>query len=156
MKGHLGAALVASTALLVLSGCAAEPSVDLDAAQDWLTQVKAEESDGPGAAGTASMRITPPGDDSGDDGVRLDFAAPTQLVRADARCFGDGTANVTVTLFDADGTSSDTFDAELPCDTEPHSIELDHPPASAALIEADGSAATYLHVTLIQELVVER
>ncbi|GAA3897583.1 hypothetical protein [Microbacterium invictum] len=154
MKGHLVAFAASVPLLLLLSGCAAQPSVDLDGAREWVETVQAEESDGPGAAGTASMLIdSEPADD---EGIRLDFAAPTQLVRADARCFGGGTADVTVTVFSADGTESDTFDGEIPCDEAAHSIDIDFDPASAALIQAQGSTQTYLHVTVIQEMVVER
>jgi len=154
MKGHRATALMASTALLLLSACASTPSVDLDAAREWLDTVKAEESDGPGAAGIASMPIgREPADD---EGTRLDFAAPTQLVRADARCFGGGTADVAVIVFSAAGTESDTFDAEIACDEAAHGIDLDTGPASAVAIQAHGSAETYLHVTVIEELVVER
>lgn len=155
MKGRLHA-LAACTGLLLLTGCAATPEVDLDAARDWLEMVQAEESDGPGAAGIASLLIAPESSDSTDDGVRLDFDMPTQLVRADARCFGGGTADVTVTVTSADGAGTESFDADVPCDREPHPIDLESGPAAAAAVEASGSAETYLHVTLIQEMIVER
>lgn len=157
MKGLRRTSLAsAGLLLLVLSGCAAGPEVDLDEAQAWLDEVIAAESDGPGGAGSASMLID--GDASGHDGgVTLDFDNPVPLVRGDARCFGGGTADVTVTVEAAEGDSSDSYDAEIPCDREAHSIPLDPAvPASAATVAGHGSARTYLHVTLIQEMVVER
>lgn len=157
MKGSRRTSLASAGLLLVVvSGCAAGPQVDLDEAQTWLDEVKSEESDGPGAAGTASMLIETETSGHGED-VTLDFENPTPLVRADARCFGGGTADVTVTVAAAEGDSSDSFDAEIPCDREAHGIPLDPALlASSATVAAHGSATTYLHITLIQEMVVER
>lgn len=146
--------------LLLLAACASEPSVDLDEARGWAEKVSSEESDGPGAAGTASMLVgtEAPDPDDDQDGIRLDFENPTTLKRADARCFGGGTVDVAVTVFSADGTGSDSLGAQIPCDEQPHAIDLAAAPSpgSAALIEAHGSTQTYLHVTLIEELTVER
>ncbi|SBS74317.1 hypothetical protein [uncultured Microbacterium sp.] len=139
--------------LLVLAGCATAPRIDLDDARAWLEDVEAAQSDGPGAAGTVSLLIDHEGSDG--DG-RLEFASPTPLVRADAQCFGGGTADVAVTLVSADGAESDPFDAEIPCDEDVHEIELDGTPASAAVIDAHGSIETYLHVAVIQGMVIER
>lgn len=141
--------------LLMLSGCAAAPQVDLDDAQAWLEQVQSEESDGPGAAGTLSMLIDREAADA-DGETTLDFSTPTPLTRADARCFGGGTADVTITLFSAAGAETDRFTGQIACNRDVHDIDLESTSASALEITAHGSARTYLHVTVIQEMVVER
>ncbi|MFS0867856.1 hypothetical protein AB3M83_11070 [Microbacterium sp. 179-B 1A2 NHS] len=159
MKGFRRAGLATSAAVLLLCGCAATPEVDLDAAREWLDTVAAESSDGPGDAGTAGMRIGPAtGGDRPDDGIRLDYEAPTQVVRVDARCFGgDGvTAEVTITVFPAEQSSSSRAVTDIPCDREAHGIAVDTGPAEAIRIDASADAETYLHATVIQELVVER
>jgi len=149
--------VVLVAAPLALGACAATPSVDLDEARAWLETVQAEQSDGPGSAGSASMLVQDSADhDDEDEGIRLDFAAPTDLKRAEARCFGGGTVDVLVTVFSAGGTTSDTADLAVPCDEDPHDIVLDSTASSAALISAHGSSATYVHVELIQTLTVER
>ncbi len=154
-------ALAVGSALLLLTGCAVGPAVDLDAARTWLEDVQAEESDGPGAAASAAMLIgaepaVPADGAAGDDGVRLDFAQTATLKRADARCFGGGTAEVSVTVFSADGTQSDSFGDVIACDEEPHGIDLGSEPASAVLIDARTTDETYLHVTVIETTTVER
>lgn len=156
---RLPSVLAAAGTLVLLTGCASTPSVDLDAAREWLETVQAEQSDGPGAAGVATMLVgttTPDPDDEGDDGIRLDFENPAGLKRAEARCFGGGTVEVAVTVYSEDGARSDSFGDEIACDREPHDIALDAGPASAAVVSGRGSAETYLHVVLIEELTVER
>lgn len=150
-------ALAICGALLLLTACAAEPAVDLDEARTWLDTVEAEQSDGPGAAGVASMLVGTETQDP-DDGVQLDFSNPTTLKRADARCFGDGTVDVTVMLRAADGASTKAISQQIACDEEVHGIDLSEqtPAASTAFVSGRGSAETYLHVVLIEELVVER
>lgn len=155
MNGHRRAAVAASITALLLAGCAASPEVDLGAAREWVETVEAEESDGPGAAGTASMQIPRESDDVEPAATGFDFDAPTQLKRADVRCYGDGTADLTLTVTSSAG-ESEAFTAQIPCDQESHGLDVDAGPASTALIEAVGSAETYLHVTLIEEMVVER
>lgn len=159
MNGSRSAALAAAAGLvLLLGGCAATPEVDLEAAKRWLDDVRAAESDGPGDAGIAAMKIGPPTDQP--DSIRFDYPAPTQLVGVDARCYGedgaDVTAQVTLTVSPADGSAAISVPAEVPCDRDPHGIDLDAPPAEAILIEAAADADTYLHATVIQELVIER
>lgn len=127
----------------------------MDEAKAWLDEVQAAESDGPGAAGTVAMLIEPD-PATADDEIRLDFTNPVPLVRADARCFGGGTADVTVIAYSADGDESAQFSAEVPCDRDVHGIDLGSTPAGAAAVRALGSMRTYLHVTVIQEMVIER
>ena len=84
------------------SSSAASPTapagtVDLAAARAWVEQVQDEASDGPGAAGTAILLIGPD-DDAADDDVRVDFRSATPLTRAEARCYGGGTAEVEITV----------------------------------------------------------
>jgi len=155
-------ALALGGALLLLTACAAEPAVDLDEARTWLDTVEAEQSDGPGAAGAASMLVatapdTPDQDD--EHGIRMDFANPVALKRADARCFGgDGIeVEVSVEVRASDGSTM-SLTGTIPCDQETHGIDLAAAPspAVAATVDGHGSASTYLHVLLIQELTVER
>ncbi|MGV9195232.1 hypothetical protein ACQ143_12875 [Microbacterium sp. MC2] len=155
MNARRTAVAAVSAGLLLLTGCAAEPSVDLDDARAWIETVEAAESDGPGGAGTASMQIPGP---TGDEPAvtAFTFDAPTVIKRVDARCFGGGTAELTVSLTPAEGAEYPSAEATIPCDQEPHGIPFDAEPASGASVQATGSAETYLHVTLIQELVVER
>ncbi len=147
--------VVLVAAPLALGACAATPSVDLNEARAWLETVQAAQSDGPGSAGSASMLVQADHDDE-DEGIRLDFAAPTDLKRAEASCFGGGAVSVTVTVFSAGGTSSDSYPLDVPCDEEPHEIALGTEASSAALISAHGSPETYVHVELIQALTAER
>lgn len=130
--------------------------VDLDAARTWVERVQEAESDGPGAAGVATLLVGPDDDGSGDDGVRIDFASPTALTRADARCFGGGTVEVEVTLLPEPADADDSHDGEIPCDEEPHEIDLGGATASGVRVEGESMSETYLHVTIIEGMTVER
>ncbi len=156
MNAPRRAVAAATVGLLLLSGCAVGPAVDLDDAREWLDRVEAEESDGPGGAGTASMQIPSSADTDEPAITGFTFDAPTQLKRVDARCFGGGTADLTVSLSPAEGAQWHTVEATIPCDQEPHGVSFDAVPSSEASVQAIGSAETYLHVTLVQELVIER
>lgn len=152
--------LVLSGSALLLSSCAtAAPAVDLDAAQAWLQEVQDAESDGPGAAGVAAMQVGPEGsasDSGADQGIRLDFENPTTLTRADAQCYGGETVDVTVTTFaDAGGTALSLTEA-IPCDEAVHEIMLGTAGATAVLVDGTTESPTYLHVTILQEMTVER
>ncbi|MDJ1112911.1 hypothetical protein [Microbacterium dauci] len=142
-------------AVVALGGCASGPTVDLDEAKAWADDIVAAESDGPGAAGTGLMSVGP-----GDDGsIRFDFDTDTALVRIDVRCFGDDdgdvVATVTAAVTSSDGATVGT-DGEIPCDREAHEITVDGADATAIEIRATATAETYLHATVIQELVIER
>ncbi|CAI9392696.1 hypothetical protein [Microbacterium sp. T2.11-28] len=159
---RLTALAVAATGGLLLASCgAATPAVDLDAAREWVEGVQADESDGPGAAGTATLLVDPTVvDDDGEDdpagSVRLEFPADATLTRADASCYGGGTVEVAVTVFatTGDATESDSFGAEIACDEDVHEIDLDGRVGSSALIEARSETATYAYVRLMQELTI--
>lgn len=140
----------------------ATPAVDLDAARAWLKRVKDAESDGPGAAGIVSMLVGPDDDDAdgaGDDedDVRIDFRNAASLTRADARCFGGAAVEleVEVTAIAKNG-EDESFDATIPCDEEPHAIDLAGTKAVSVVVEAESDVPTYVHVTVIEALVVER
>ena len=152
--------LVLGGSALLLSACAtAAPTVDLDAAQEWLQKVQDAESDGPGAAGVAAMQVGPDGSasDSGNDqGVRLDFENPTTLTRADAQCFGGQTVDVTVTTFGDAGATALSLTETIPCDEAVHEIALGTAGATAVLVDGTTDSTTYLHVTILQEMTVER
>ena len=160
MRRHLSTLTVLAAAAL-LAGCATTPaSVDLDEARAWLATVEAAQSDGPGAAGSASLLAGGPStadpDGAGqDDGIRLDFDNPTPLKHADAACFGGGQVDLTVTVEYTGGTSTETFGTEVPCDEEVHEIELSPDAADAATVSAIGTPETYVHVVLIQEMTVQ-
>ena len=150
-------ALTATAALL--AGCSgAEPRVDLEAGSAWLDRVQAEQSDGPGAAGSASLLVGSRDDsDSGaiGHGVRLDFAGQAVLTRADARCFGGGTVAVTVRTVTAGATTP--HEATIACDEQVHEIDLGGSAAStAAIVDGTANPPTYLFVALIQEMTIER
>lgn len=158
---RLPSLLVLGSVALLLSSCATAttPSVDLDAAQAWLQEVQDAESDGPGAAGYAAMQVGPADDepdDGEDQGIRLDFENPTNLTRADARCFGGGTVDVLVTTYTGDGSTGDTTEETIACDEEPHDIPLDAPEATGVLVDGRTDTITYLHVTVIESLTIER
>jgi hypothetical protein len=147
--------VTALAAVFTLGGCASGPTVDLDEAKAWADDIVAAESDGPGAAGTGLMGVGP-----GDDGsIRFDFDAETSLVRVDVRCFGDDdgdvVATVTAAVTSGDGATVGT-DGEIPCDREVHGVAVDAADATAIEIRATATAETYLHATVIQELVIER
>ncbi|HCJ49584.1 MAG TPA: hypothetical protein DHW40_09695 [Microbacterium sp.] len=139
--------------VFTVGGCASGPAVDLDEAKAWVDEVVASESDGPGAAGTGMMRIGP----GGEAGVRFDVEDGIVLVRVDVRCFGDDDliADVTVAVTSEDGVTRET-DAAIPCDRGVHEIDADAAAATAVEIQATASTETYLHATVIQELVIER
>jgi hypothetical protein len=141
--------------VFTLSGCASGPTVDLDEAKEWVDEVVAAESDGPGAAGTGMMKIGP----GGEAGVRFDVDDGTELERVDVRCFGDEdadlTADVTLAVTSEDGVTRKT-DAAIPCDRGVHEIDADAAATTAVEIQATASTETYLHATVIQELVIER
>lgn len=140
--------------VFTVGGCASGPAVDLDEAKAWIDEVVASESDGPGAAGTGMMRIGP----GGEAGVRFDVEDGIVLVRVDVRCFGeddDLIADVTVAVTSGDGVTRET-DAAIPCDRGVHEIDADAAAATAVEIQATASMETYLHATVIQELVIER
>jgi len=154
---------VAAAAGLLLASCAsAAPSVDLDAAREWVEGVQADESDGPGAAGTATLLVEPGVEDELDDegdpagSIRLDFASEATLTRADAACFGGDTLEVAVTVFTTSGDTqqSDSYSGEIPCDEEMHEIDLGGTPGSSVLIEARGDTATYAYVRVMQGLTI--
>lgn len=158
---RLTAVAVAAAGGLLLSSCATTPTVDLDAAREWVEGVQADESDGPGAAGTATLLVDPAvvedeGEDDPAGSVRLDFPADATLTRADASCFGGGTVEIGVTVFttSGDSTESDSFGGEIPCDEEPHEIDLDGRVGSSVLVEAHGETATYAYIRLMQELTI--
>ncbi len=152
--------LVLGGSALLLSACAtAAPTVDLDAAQEWLEGVQDAESDGPGAAGIAAMQVGPDGSASGsgtDQGVRLDFDNATTLTRADARCFGGETVDVTITTFAEGDATALSLTETIPCDEAPHEIKLGATGATAVLVDGTTDSPTYLHVTILQEMTVER
>ncbi len=149
--------VVAAASVLFLSGCAPTPSVDLAAAQEWIDSISASESDGPGAAGTAAAEIGPA--DTGATVVRLDFPEATVLSRLDLRCYGDAeddiTARISVTMQTAAGDTI-PLEQEIPCDRDAHEVELDPSPVASVAVEGTASAQTYMHATVIQQLVVER
>lgn len=152
--------LVLTGSALLLSACAtAVPTVDLDAAQEWLQEVQDAESDGPGAAGIAAMQVGTDGSasDSGtDQGIRLDFENPTTLTRADAQCYGGETVDVTVTTFGDGDATAFSLTETIPCDEAVHEIMLGTPGATAVLVDGTTENPTYLHVTILQEMTVER
>ena len=141
--------------VFTVSGCASGPAVDLDEAKAWVDEVVASQSDGPGAAGTGMMKIGP-GDEAA---VRFDVDDGTALVRVDVRCFGgDGNdliADVTLAVTSGDGVTRG-IDAAIPCDRGVHEIDADAAAVTAVEIQATASTETYLHATVIQELVIER
>lgn len=155
MRSSRALIAAAVAGVLTVSGCASGPAVDLDEAKAWVDEVVAAESDGPGAAGTGMMKIGP----GGEAGVRFDVDDGTALVRVDVRCFGDDDddliADVTVAVTSADGVTRGT-DAKIPCDRDAHDIGVDAASATAVEIQATASTETYLHATVIQELVIER
>jgi hypothetical protein len=159
---RLPALVLLGSVALLLASCAtatATPSVDLDAAQEWLKEVQDGESDGPGAAGYAALQVGPADqepDDGTEHGIRLDFENPANLTRADARCFGGGTVDVIVTTYTADGTEGDTGEETIVCDEEPHEVPLAAPDATAVLVNGHTDTLTYLHVTIIESLTIER
>lgn len=149
--------LVTATAtLFALSGCASSPTVDLDAAEDWAQDVVAAESDGPGSAGTLSAKVGPDGKAAA---LTLAFEQPTSLVRIDVRCYDgdldDVTATVSTAITLTDGDVA-TAQADVPCDREPHELMVDAADAVSVDVEATANVQTYLHATVIQELVIER
>ena len=155
---RLSRALIAAAVagVFTLSGCASGPTVDLDEAKEWVDEVVAAESDGPGAAGTGMMKIGP----GGEAGVRFDVEDGVVLVRVDVRCFGgddddDLIADVTLAVTSGDGVTRKT-DAAIPCDRGVHEIDADAAATTAVEIQATASTETYLHATVIQELVIER
>jgi len=161
---RLTSIVLAGAAAVLLSACATTtPSVDLDVARDWVEEVVEAQSDGPGAAGHAVLQVDGEGDEAPDgseeDGIRLDFAASANVVRADARCYGDGTnvVEVGVTVYSENGAEAYSYGQTVACDKEAHTIQLGEGMlSSAVLIEATADTATYAHVTIIEELVVER
>lgn len=155
--------VVAVGAGLLLAACApAAPSIDLDAAREWVEGVQADESDGPGAAGTATLLVEPGTPDETDGegdpagSIRLDFASEATLTRADAACFGGGSIEAAVTVFTVDGDAqqSDSYSGEIPCDEKMHEIDLGGTPGSSVLIEARGDSATYAYVRVMQGLTI--
>jgi len=141
--------------ILALASCASAPAVDLDAAREWVEGVQADESDGPGSAGSAALLVDPTaGADDEAGSVSLDFPADATLTRADASCFGGGTVEVGITVFTTtgDATSSDSVGEEIACDQTWHEIGLDGQVGSSARIEVRGDTSTYAYVRLIQEL----
>lgn len=147
----------AALPLLLLAGCANEPTVDLVAAQEWVDRIRAAESDGPGFAGAAAIEVGT--EESSPSTVRLELSASTVLTRVDVRCYGekDGaiTATVSVTLESADG-EMDAVEQSVPCDQGAHAIIVGATPSDSVLIESFARTRTYLHATVITELTVER
>lgn len=160
MRRLLPAAVLGATALLLTACAAPAPAADLGPAREWLDTVEEAASDGPGGAGSASMLVgtgqQDEDDDAPDASVRLDYpeGGSAALTRADVQCYGGGTVEVGVTVFSADGASSDVFAGEIPCDEGVHEIALDGSAASGALIQARSDSPTYAYVLLIQELTV--
>ena len=141
----LRAPVIAASALaLLLTGCSATPTVDVDAAGAWWDTV----GDDPVADGAAALGMKVSPGSSGE--VRADFATSVGIIGADARCYGgdDVTADVTVNVMTADGGQM-TITNQIVCDTEPHRIPFDG--SSARAVSASGTAPvpTYLYVTAI-------
>lgn len=156
MRRVLGAFVVISAALLS-AGCAASASVDLEAARAWAAEASAQSSDGPGLAGAAMLSAT--SDPPADDGVRLDFAEPVTLTRAQASCFGGQTAEVIVTVTSSTGGASTGYGLEIPCDERPHDIPFGDrgvQGADSVFLTARADPSTYAYVEVIQALTAER
>ena len=64
-------------------------------------------------------------------------------------------ADVTLAVTSEDGVTRKT-DAAIPCDRGVHEIDADAAATTAVEIQATASTETYLHATVIQELVIER
>ncbi|GAA2988642.1 hypothetical protein JOD63_001969 [Microbacterium terrae] len=110
-----GVVVVASA--LLLSGCAAPPEVDQEAAQAWMDETIARADGRSDILGTFAGSTT-----TADGGTTLTFDVPVDLTGVELSCFGGGSASFGITTT-AVGSSTG-WQTEVDCTDEPHLIEV--------------------------------
>ncbi|GAA1926911.1 hypothetical protein GCM10009775_18850 [Microbacterium aoyamense] len=112
------AALVAATVVALLTGCAAAPAVDQEAAQSWLRDSEKSIDGRTDLLGTTSGMTSR----SSDDGITLSFDDPVTVSAFEVACFGGGSAEFGYSL-SGDGVGIGV-QSEVECTEVPAMIDV--------------------------------
>ena len=111
--------------VLLLSGCAATPTVDEHALAAWQAEQETATETEPDVIGVLTDRIAPGGDAPTGDrpGVRVQFPTSHDIERVELSCFGNGHMRGVLRIESSTASGSFQVD-ELACRDSPRPIRL--------------------------------